>query len=93
AYASNQSLVRAWIGEQASGGARTSVASSGQVDVDANTSTGILATATSASGGAAAMAGSTAVVMLENTTEAGVGYAEIGTSSTYAGGLSITAKD
>ncbi len=92
-YASNQSLVRAWIGEQASGGARTSVASSGQVDVDASTNTGILATATSASGGGAAMAGSTAVVMLENTTEAGVGYADIGTSSIYAGGLSITAKD
>ncbi len=92
-YASNQSLVRAWIGEQASGGARTSVASSGQISVDANTTTGVRANAISASGAGVAVAGSTTVVMLENTTEAGVGYADIGSSGTYAGGLSITAKD
>ncbi len=92
-YASNQSLVRAWIGDQTTPTTRTKVASSGQIDVDASTNTGVRANAISGSGAGVAVAGSTTVVMLENTTEAGVGYADIGTSSTYAGGLSITAKD
>lgn len=91
-YASNQSLVRAWIGDQTSPTTRTSI-KGGQIDVAATTHTGVRANAISGSGAGTAVAGSSTVVMLENTTEAGVGYADLGTSSSYAGGLSVTAKD
>lgn len=91
-YASNQSLVRAWIGELTDTGTRTSV-NGGAIDVAASTTTGVRANAISGSGGGTAVAGSSTVVMLENTTEAGVGYADLGTSNTYVSSLNVSAKD
>ena len=91
----NQSTVRAWVGEvDASKTTRTTVKASGGVNITADSTTTIKANAVTATGGAAAaVAGATNVVLVENTTEAGARNVDFGTSGARADSLNIAATD
>ncbi|HDZ57697.1 MAG TPA: leukotoxin LktA family filamentous adhesin [Pseudomonas xinjiangensis] len=89
----NQSLVRAWIGDQNGGVTRTRVHSAGSTLINADSQTGILANALSASGGGVAVAGATNIILLENVTEAGASQMDFGSSTRRSGSLTILAKD
>ncbi len=93
----NQSTVRAWVGQTDTGASapttRTTVNTSGAVNITADSSTGILANSISASGGGVAVAGATNLILLENVTEAGARFTDFGSSGSRAGSLAIHAKD
>ena len=92
-FAYNQSTVRAWVGQREGNGPRTLVASSGAVSIKADSDTDVLGNSASASGGAAALAGAANIVVLENTTEAGARYADLGSDSRRLASLDINATD
>ncbi|MWK59071.1 leukotoxin LktA family filamentous adhesin [Pseudomonas otitidis] len=92
-FAYNQSTVRAWVGQREGNGPRTRVASSGAVSIRADSDTDVLGNSASASGGAAALAGAANIVVLENTTEAGARYADLGSDSRRLASLDIHAVD
>lgn len=90
----NRSVVRAWIGAQGgSSEGRTKVTTKGDVSIEANSLTRVLANSVSVSGGGVGAAGSVNVMVIENQTEAGAGRLNLGSSTDRAGNLTVSATD
>lgn len=90
----NQSTVRAWVGQvDTTSSARTLVNTFGAVSINADSRTTVLANAASISGGGAAVAGASNIVLVENVTEAGARYVNFGSSTQRVGSLTILASD
>ncbi|UVE18466.1 leukotoxin LktA family filamentous adhesin [Pseudomonas sp. LS44] len=89
ALVQSQNLTRAWIGDAAT---RTSVAG-GAVNIDAHSDARLLMTAAGAAAGGSAVAGSAALALLENETEAGSSQTDFGSANKRIGSLRIHAQD